>query len=444
VRDDNDERSPRSNLSPEGVPQSTIRYTTRPGGRVMFYSHDTYGLGHIRRTLCLLRALLDRAPKVEALLATGSPVLEQLPVPRRACVLPLKPVVKVAAERYEARDRSLDARRVVAHRASQLLEGAQLFRPDVLVVDHAPLGMKGELVPTLQFLRASVPSARIVLGLRDILDEPEVVRRTWREQGVYGALERYYDWILVYGERHHFPVDREYALPATLRHKLEFTGYLRKHDPVRPADAARRDLGIPPRVPLVLATVGGGGDGSELLMATVEAFHLLKRKHGDLHALLVTGPLMEEPKQRDLRAAIAGLPQIRLTSFLPDLASAIASANVVVAMAGYNTVTEILALGRPAVLVPRVAPRQEQLIRARLLARDGLVRVLEPDAMTPARLADAIERSIRKLSRAPAARTLLSMSGTECAVAAICTQLNSATGHPVTSPYEVDGRQLPG
>jgi predicted glycosyltransferase len=390
----------------------------------MFYSHDTYGLGHIRRTLCLLRALLDQAPGVEALLATGSPVLDQLSIPARAIVLPLKPVVKVAAEKYEARDGSMSARQVLAHRSSRLVQGARFFKPDVLLVDHAPLGMKGELLPTLERLRASIPRARMVLGLRDILDEPEVVRRTWREQGVYDALERYYDRILVYGEQRHFAVDREYGLPPCLRSKLEFTGYIRKRERVHPADAVRRAYGVPPGAPLLLATVGGGGDGWELLAATIGAVRLLRAEQPDLCALLVTGPLMDGTKQRELQVAVRDAPGVSLTRFVPNLTSVMATSDVIVAMAGYNTVTEILAVGRPAVLVPRMVPRQEQLIRARLLAKQGLALVLESSDLTPQRLADAVHRSMSKLGRTSATADLLTMGGAECAVGAICAQLN--------------------
>jgi predicted glycosyltransferase len=69
----------------------------------------------------------------------------------------------------------------------------------------------------------------------------------------------------------------------------------------------------------------------------------------------------------------------------------IASADVVVSMGGYNSVCEILSARRPAVIVPRVEPRLEQLLRARALERRGLVRVVHPDELTPAQLAMQID-----------------------------------------------------
>jgi predicted glycosyltransferase len=351
------------------------------------------------------------------MLATGSPIIRRLAVPAGVRVLPLKPVVKTGAERYEARDGSMDCREVIAHRSWQLLGAAVFFRPDVLVVDHAPLGMKGELVPALKVMRAKLPRARTVLGLRDILDEPEVVRRTWREQHVYGALEHYYDRILVYGERRHFAVDREYALPAAVCSKLEFTGYIRKRDPLVAARVVRERLGIPANAPFLLATVGGGGDGAEVLSAAIGAVARLRRERPALRALVVTGPLMEERTQQSLAAAAEQVPGVKVASFMLDPASVMAAADVIVGMAGYNTVTEILSLGRRAVLVPRVVPRREQWIRARLMQRHGLAQMIEPADLTPENLAGAIERSLCERDR-PTTEAF-SLHGTENAVAAI-------------------------
>src|SRR5215472_14109748 len=81
--------------------QSYVRRLA-PARRVMFYSHDTYGLGHIRRTLCLVGALLAHEQKAEVLLATGSPVIDRLAIPPGVRLVQLKPVVKTAAETYEA------------------------------------------------------------------------------------------------------------------------------------------------------------------------------------------------------------------------------------------------------------------------------------------------------------------------------------------------------
>jgi predicted glycosyltransferase len=101
---------------------------------------------------------------------------------------------------------------------------------------------------------------------------------------------------------------------------------------------------------------------------------------------------MADDEQHELERRAAGIPGLRLVTSLPDLADLVAAADAVVGMAGYNTVREILSYRRRALLVPRVDPRVEQLIRAEALERRGLVRVLHPDELTPERLGAELRR----------------------------------------------------
>ena len=67
-------------------------------------------------------------------------------------------------------------------------------------------------------------------------------------------------------------------------------------------------------------------------------------------------------------------------------------ADVVVSMGGHSTICEILSFARPAIIVPRAAPRREQLIRAEGLSHRGLVRMIHPDELTADRLSQELER----------------------------------------------------
>jgi predicted glycosyltransferase len=68
----------------------------------------------------------------------------------------------------------------------------------------------------------------------------------------------------------------------------------------------------------------------------------------------------------------------------------LAGARGVVTMGGYNTISEVLQTGVPALVIPRVRPSQEQLIRARQLVDLDLADMLHPDEITPERMWDAI------------------------------------------------------
>jgi predicted glycosyltransferase len=254
--------------------------------------------------------------------------------------------------------------------------------------------MMGDAVPALRALKAESPGTRLVLGLRDIFDTPEQAVAEWTSAGAQQLMESVYDLILVYGIRAVCDVGATYGMSVNVRAKVRYVGYLGRaaHSP------ARRG-----RLPLVLVTVGGGGDGYELMTQYLAD---LRRAYPEgrpsFRSLLVTGPFMpksEATALRQMARAVGGRGRVSVKAFVPALTRTIAQADVVVAMAGYNTTCEILTFGRPAILVPRVRPRQEQLIRARALARRGLVRMLHPDEMVPGKLLAEVQDTLASPAR---------------------------------------------
>jgi len=331
---------------------------------ILLYSHDTYGLGHFRRNSAIAHAvrLQDRA--VRLVMLTGSALAGDWHLPEAAELVRMPSVIKVGAEDYRpVTPRSMSGLR--AERAGIIFSTLLNVRPDVFLVDHAPLGMKGELRRSLEMAREHLPGTRVVLGLRDILDDPDTVRRTWTEQGVYSALESLYDKVLVYGCRDLFDVTEQYAFPEGVRRRTIFTGYVAKDHSLEPQSSGR----VPwtkarsGRERRILVMGGGGGDAAELFRAFIDVWPQMAQP-GREKGLLVTGPMMPSADRAELSslAAHAGLELIRSST---SMLSLIAAADVVVSMGGYNSVVESLSARRPLVIFPRTAPRQEQLIRAR-------------------------------------------------------------------------------
>jgi predicted glycosyltransferase len=354
----------------------------------MFYSHDTYGLGHLRRSLALARYFRRRWRDVAQLIVTGSPLPEGYWLPEGADYVKLPSVVKAGPGRYVSRSLAASFDDVLALRRDVLLAVARRFKPDALVVDHAPAGLKGEAVPTLRYLKRESGATALVLGLRDVLDEAPRVRRDWTREGVYDLLDQVYDRILVYGTPEIYDPVTEYRFSAQAARKSRYVGYLRR-EADRPPKAIRRELGLRTDR-LVLVTAGGGGDGHELCRVVLEALRD-PTSRADFDCVVVAGPLMPEACLRELEHAAADLPGVRVLHFVGDLAGHIAAADVVVAMAGHNSVSEILSFGRPSVLVPRVSPRKEQLVRAEALSRRGFVRMMNPADLTPDRLLGVVD-----------------------------------------------------
>ena len=362
---------------------------------VMFYSHDTYGLGHLRRTLALAGFFRSRKP-LSQLIVTGSPLADRFRLPPDADYIKLPSVVKVADGAYASRSLDVPFRTVRAIRRAIRLDAARHLRPTLLVVDNVPGGLKGELAPTLRFLKRT--SCQLVLGLRDVVDESERVRGTWADDGSYELLDDVYDRILVYGERAIYDPVEEYEFPQQAVEKTRFVGYLGRRGTVLGGKRVRSSLGVGAR-PLLLAMAGGGEDGYELLRVFLEAMSL--RAGGPpFDCVLLGGPLME-PLGRTQIESLARAQSIRYIDFVEDVTSYVEAADAVVSMGGYNSVCELLTFEKPALIVPRISPRREQLIRAQELSRRGYLRMLHPADLRPRRLYDEITRLLADRPQPP-------------------------------------------
>ncbi|HEY5979872.1 MAG TPA: glycosyltransferase [Microlunatus sp.] len=348
--------------------------------RIACYSHDTVGLGHTRRNIAVATSMINSWPGANAMMITGNPEATSLWLPPRTDVVTLPTVTKDTAGRYRSRtlNASLDS---VVHMRSALIEAAVTsFAPDLLIVDKVPLGVAGELTPALRRLRAE-HDTKIVLGLREILDDPLSAVAEWARSGATETIEEFYDAVWIYGDRLVYDPIVEYGLPDSVADRCVFTGYLAADRFLETGGAAT--IPEPAAEPYVLCTVGGGQDGAEL--ARTFAATPLPAGHD---GIVVCGPFMTEVDREAVHAAAEAMPQMTSVDFVPDLHRLIGGAAAVVSMAGYNSVCEVLATDRPALLVPRTAPRTEQLLRARRLADLGAADLLPPERLDVRRLAE--------------------------------------------------------
>ena len=370
------------------------------GPRIALYGHDTFGLGHLRRNLTLAHRLARDLPDAHLLALTGSNQAHAFPLPPRFDFVKIPSATKGPGGRYESRSLDLTLVELTDLRSRLIAEALLAFAPDVLLVDHAPAGMAGELVVPLERLRNANPGVRLVLGLRDVIDEPTRVRAEWERDGMLDWMDRTYDRVLVYGARGLGPSPEEYGLSPRLNGRVRFTGYVLWSEPGADAAQVRRRLALAPDERLVVATVGGGGDGATVLAALLDGF--ARAPLPATRLVVVTGPLMAGGATRALHAQAAAIPSVTAQEFEPDLPSLVAAADCVVSMAGYNSMTEILAAGTPAVVVPRVAPRLEQWIRAEAMAVRGLCTLLHPDEADPDALLAAIAGALARGRRTSA------------------------------------------
>ena len=333
------------------------------GLRIALYSHDTMGLGHIRRNLLIASTLSTLTPSPSILLISGTPESLRLNRPHGSDIMVLPGYRKDEYGGYHSRSLGVDKERLAAIRGSAISSALRAFAPDVLIVDKVPTGACNELIQTLRLLKDS-GKTRLILGLRDILDDPTPTEAEWEKGGYEQAIATFYDDIWIYGDPAVFDMRREYSFSRQLRERAKYLGYL-----ARPSNSRAKPKDQ------ILCLVGGGQDGFTLASAFANTeFENRKKK------VLVTGPYMPDEQAEELNALARVRPNLTVRKFV-NVSPLMAASESVISMGGYNTVCELLANNKPTLIVPRVQPRLEQAIRAERLSRINAVSCLFPDAI---------------------------------------------------------------
>jgi predicted glycosyltransferase len=395
------------------------------GRRIAIYSQDSLGLGHLRRTTVIGSALLEAMKDCQVLLIADSPVAPFFQIPERMDHIKLPSIRKVNADSWKATRLLLGEQELIRFRTDLIRDALLDFRPDVVLVDHMPGGARGELIPALTAFKEAHPDSFIVFGLRDVLDAEEVVKRVWDCEGHYETLRRCYDRVLIYGSRRIFDTHGVYQLPSLPR-GTHYCGYVVKGGPVEPAQEIRQAVSLgKPRCVFVAA--GGGHDAQTLMRTYVQAVRVLGPR-AEFGTLMAVGANAPANVRAELESEARGLP-IRIVPYVVHSRSHTAAVDLVVCMAGYNTLSEILYLNKKALVVPRPGPSAEQRMRARLFSQRGLIDVLDPTELSPERLA---QRVVDDLARTdyPAASDFVPMDGARQAADRLLELLPEAVDPP--------------
>ena len=358
----------------------------RKGYRVLIYSHDTFGLGHLRRCREIAHSMVEHHKDMSVLILSGSPIIGSFDFRARVDFVRVPGVIKLHNGEYTPLNLHIDIGETLAMRSSIIRHTADSFDPDLFLVDKEPLGLRGEVADTLHLLkRRDVP---IVLGLRDVMDEPALLGPEWERKNAVPALADLYDEIWVYGLPQICEPLAGFDLPEFVRRKMVYTGYLQRKAPTRPSHMPSRPH---LQTPYILETPGGGGDGEGLIDWVLRAYeHDRNLPHP---ALVVLGPFMQPERQGEFMARAAKLGDVEMITFDAQMETLVESAAGVVAMGGYNTFCEILSFNKPSLIVPRTAPRLEQYIRAARAQELGLGKIRDDEyGRDPAMMAIALRQ----------------------------------------------------
>ncbi len=344
--------------------------------RIAMYSHDAMGLGHMRRNL-LIAHMLARSPlKPIILMINGAYEMNYFSMPPGVDYLSLPALYKETDGKYKPRNLDITLHELITLRSNTIQSVIEGFKPDVFIVDKVPRGVLRELDSTLSFLSAT-GRTHCVLGLRDVLDDPTTTCSEWERENNENAIRDYYDAIWIYGDPKVYDMVHEYHFSPDIAAKIHYTGYLNQSKWLKFANGKTSDPLNEADLPsgrFILCLVGGGQDG-DLLAETFANMDFSRQTHG----IILTGPFMPPKVRQRLHLQAANQPCLQVFDFINDPISLISRAHHIIGMGGYNTISEILSFKKHALIVPRVKPRVEQLIRAKSMHNLGLLDVLHPD-----------------------------------------------------------------
>lgn len=331
--------------------------------RLLLYCHNAVGLGHIIRASQVAAALANKS-NCECAIITGCSFLGRIPIDSRVQIEELPPVRLTRGARFTSVDNQDDGG-VMDLRARRIEDFTQAYSPDVFLTDHAPLGLGGELVPTLTAARRQHWPTRFIWALRDIQVAPQHAARMARPPAnptLRAALEAYSgaigysdkDWI------DPFEPYEKWFLPQ----RRDYVGVI-----------AQRAL---PRLQSVSPTaviLSGGGTGGAQLFRLVLQAALPLFESTDVKLRFVVGPFGSKDKldvPGQLRDRVELLSEASTQETIRD-------GSLIISRAGYNTAYTVIQTPLPLIFVPFAFPGDEQIYRARMMARLPNVAVIEED-----------------------------------------------------------------
>jgi predicted glycosyltransferase len=358
--------------------------------RLMFYCQHILGMGHLVRSMEIVRGLTQ---DFRVCFINGGEVIKEFAIPDGVEVVNL-PAIKTDSEfrTLQAVDSTQDLGMVQEIRTHQLLKVLNEFQPDVLMVELFPFGRRKfsfELIPLLEEIRAQGNKTKVVCSLRDIVVTKQ--NREKHEEKVCTLINQYFDLLLIHGDAQFQPIEETFSRIRDLQCPVHYTGYV-----VQPQPETTIASNI--SQPLILATVGGGRFGHELLNAVVDAAPILEVALPH-YIQVFTGPFFPEDQFVELQSKAMKRHNLKVDRFTPNLLPYMQKADLSISMSGYNTTMNVLTTGTRAMLLAFTGnDDQEQRIRSEKLARLGVVDTIQPHELEPYQFA---KKTIACLQKQP-------------------------------------------
>jgi predicted glycosyltransferase len=332
--------------------------------KVLIYSHDTFGMGHISRSIKLSKEIIAKK-KASIIIVTGSAIPNLIDIPKgiEMIKLPTLRSIRKKGLSYESFNANIDPLLILKMRELILLDIIKSYKPDLMLVDFSPKGVKNELESSLKYIKKNLKT-KMFITFRDIIDDPRVVTEKWKRRGYEKLFKQYYDKILIFGQKEINDYVKQYQLNDDTKNKIVYLGYMVKRVKI---GNKKKDK--------ILITVGGGRDGKEILIKLLKSIKKIK-KFRSFKIDVVSGPLSNKKDFIILKKQYAKYKNIKILFCVPNLSEKFSKYKLVISMGGYNTFTDVLSSEISNLIIPREDFEKEQLIRAKIFKKIGLVNYL--------------------------------------------------------------------
>ncbi|MCJ8283083.1 MAG: glycosyl transferase [Rivularia sp. ALOHA_DT_140] len=350
--------------------------------RLLFYCQHILGMGHLVRSMEIVRGLME---DFQVCFINGGQIIEEFQIPDGIKMIDL-PAIKTDAEFKQLTpvDSSLSLAEVQEIRKNILLQIADEFNPDVLMIELFPFGrgkFSFELIPLLEKLQDSKKPVKIVSSLRDI-----VVTKTNREKyenKVCRLMNQYFDMLLIHGDQDFVPLDKSFSRVKDIQSQTEYTGYVVQKPTANPQLTPEEKEVLESEQPLILVSVGGGRFGHELIDCVVANADILEDKIPH-NIQIFTGPFSPYRKVQLWQKITENQKNIQVNRYTSNLLSYMQKADLSISMSGYNTTLNVMTTGVRAMILPfKGNDDQEQRIRASKLDSLGVVKMLDESDLIP-------------------------------------------------------------
>ncbi|MDZ8094251.1 MAG: glycosyltransferase [Nostoc sp. DedQUE05] len=355
--------------------------------RIMFYCQHILGMGHLVRSREIVRGLTK---DFQVCFINGGEIIQGFEIPAGVEVINL-PAIKTDLEAAELQvlDDAFSLSEAKDIRKNRLLEIFKQFQPDILIVELFPFGRRRfsfELIPLLELAKSNKGSTKIVSSLRDIVViKPE--KQVKHEEKVCNLINKYFDILLVHSDPELVSLEATFSRVNDLKCQVYYTGYVVQDPPTNLILTDEDREIIKSDKPLILASVGGGRFGHELLECVVNTAPFLEKLLPH-HIQVFTGPFIPNSKFKELQKMAKFSKNIYIRRYTPYLLNYMKKADLSINMSGYNTIMNILTTGVRAMILPFTGNQeQEQIIRAEKLSDLGIVKFINHNYLQPDYLA---------------------------------------------------------